>query len=68
MKVADFIVSCESVVRIALYDGNNPICYTRSDWKGVEPYMGVEIDHFEIREDPTPNVSQVDIYLKLRGK
>lgn len=68
MKVADFINSCESVTKIALYDGNTPICYTRSDWKGVAPYMGVEIDHFVIRDDPSTSMSQVDIHLALKGE
>lgn len=68
MKVADFINSCEGVFKIALYENDTPICYTRSDWEGVTPYMSVKIDHIKIRDDPSGSMVQVDIHLALKGE
>lgn len=65
MTLADFINTSEGVYRIALYEYeefDHPICYTRSDWKGVAPYMGREIGYFEITDDPRSNMSQVNIH------
>ena len=66
MKVADFINSSEGVYRIALYfDGEDvPICYTRSDWQGIAPYMSRELSYFEIVEGSPTKIGQVDIYIK----
>lgn len=66
MTVADFINSSEGVFKIAFYENNDPLCYTRSDWKGCEPYMGREISFFELRDEPQTELSQVDIHLMAR--
>ena len=71
MTVADFINASEGVFRIALFENEEDvICFTRSDWKGVEPYMGREIDYFEITKELahniTSNISQVNIHLADR--
>lgn len=66
MTLADFTNASEGVYQIALYnDGEiNPICYTRSDWKGVEPYMGRKIARFNQKIDEMTNKYQVDIFLE----
>jgi hypothetical protein len=65
VTVADFLNSSEGVFKIAFYDNNDPLCYTRSDWKGCEPYMGREISFFELRDEKT-DMPQADIHLMAR--
>lgn len=63
MTVADFLNSSEGTFKIAFYDHEEPLCYTRSDWKGCEPYMGREIGYFVLRDEPQTELSQVDIHI-----
>ena len=78
MTVRDFITTSDAKVpyQIAFYEYeeySDPICYTRSNWQGIEPYMDREIGYFRFanqREDYFSGdiIYQVDIHFTEKGE
>ena len=75
MTVKEFLDVSEGMFQIAFYEYDiftEPICYTKSNWIGVEPYLDREIGYFEFSHSRRDYYSgdvvyQVDIHFAKKG-
>ena len=71
MTLLDFLNASQGTYRIVLYEGdesNFPICYVKSTWKGIVPYLDRNIIFFKIETDPRSCEVEVEIHLAEKEK
>ena len=65
MKLNDLISISKGEYRITLYEEgiHDPLCFTRNDWHGVDPYLDREVLSIEFSAEPRTMQGDVEILL-----
>lgn len=65
MKLNDLISISKGEYRITLYEEgiHDPLCFTRNNWHGVDPYLYREVLSIEFSSEPRTMQGEVEIVL-----